>query len=76
MFSVLVPMVAGPRAGCELALVPDWSVCFVLLGYSLGASWRLAEGWIGRTTTVVLGAAIVAAVLTWLWRRRARRGTR
>ncbi len=49
-----------------------WTVCFVLLGYSLGASWWLAEGWIGRTSTIVVGAAIVVGVLTWLWRRRAR----
>ena len=49
-----------------------WTVSFVLLGYFLGASWRMAERWIGRTSTVVAGAIALAVLVGWIWRRRAR----
>jgi undecaprenyl-diphosphatase len=49
-----------------------WAVSFVLLGYVLGASWYVAERWIGRAT--LIGAALVAIVVAgvWLYRRRQR----
>jgi membrane protein DedA with SNARE-associated domain len=49
-----------------------WTIAFVLLGYFLGASWQMAEQWIGRTSTVVAGAIVLAALVTWTRRRRAR----
>jgi undecaprenyl-diphosphatase len=49
-----------------------WTIGCVLLGYSLGASWQLAERWLGRTSTVFGGAVALAGLLAWLWRRRAR----
>jgi undecaprenyl-diphosphatase len=50
-----------------------WTVAFVSLGYVLGESWRMAERWIGRTSTALVAAALLVAVFAWLWRRRARR---
>lgn len=47
-----------------------WAVGVTLLGYFLGASWRLAEVWIGRAGALVLVLAIVAAGIVWLRRRR------
>jgi undecaprenyl-diphosphatase len=46
-----------------------WSIGFVLLGYALGASWRLAEQWIGRATTLLTVAAALVAAVVWLRRR-------
>jgi undecaprenyl-diphosphatase len=45
-----------------------WTATFVLLGYLLGASWRVAEQWIGRGS-LILGI-VAGAVLLVLWRRR------
>ena len=47
-----------------------WTVGFVLLGYVLGASWRVAEQWISRTG-LLLGALLIIALLV-LWARRTR----
>jgi membrane protein DedA with SNARE-associated domain len=47
-----------------------WTVGFVLLGYVLGASWRVAEQWISRTG-LLLGALVIIALLV-LWARRTR----
>lgn len=78
----LVPFVAGAsRMPYRHFLVYDalgavvWTVGFVLVGYFLGASWRLAERWIGRTSAIIAGALCLVALLTWLWRRRAPAGT-
>ena len=51
-----------------------WSTAFVLLGYFLGASWTVAEQWIGRAG-LVIGVIVVAAAVLWL-RRRGRAGAR
>lgn len=71
----LVPFVAGTsrmRFGRFLAYnalgAVSWTVTFVLLGYLLGASWRVAERWIGRGS-LILGL-VAGAVLLVLWRRR------
>lgn len=48
-----------------------WACGVVLLGYFLGASWHLAEQWIGRVA-LLLFAVVLGGVLVWL-RRRARR---
>lgn len=78
----LVPFVAGAtRMPYRRFLIYNalgailWTVGFVFLGYALGASWRRAEAWIGRAGTVVVGAVILAVVVTRVWRRRARRRT-
>ena len=75
----LVPFVAGAsRMPYRVFLVYNavgavlWTVTFVLLGYFLGASWQMAEQWIGRTSAVVAGAIALAALVSWIWRRRAR----
>jgi undecaprenyl-diphosphatase len=75
----LVPFLAGTsRMPYRQFLVYNalgavlWTVGCVLLGYSLGASWRLAEKWLGRTSAILGGAILLGAVLTWLWRRRSR----
>jgi membrane protein DedA with SNARE-associated domain len=46
------------------------TAALAVLGYGLGASWYLAERWIGRTGALVAAAAGGLAVVTWLWRRR------
>ena len=76
----LVPFVAGTsRMPYRQFLVYNglgaalWSVGFVLLGYFLGASWRVAERWIGRTSLVVAGTVAVVVLATWFWRRHRRR---
>lgn len=76
----LVPFVAGASRmryrqfllynGMGAAL---WGVAFTLLGYFLGASWRMAEKWVGRSSAIIGGALLLAALAVWLWRRRARR---
>jgi membrane protein DedA with SNARE-associated domain len=51
-----------------------WTVACVLLGYSLGAAWPVAEKWVGRVGLVV--GLIVIAVAVALLRRRRRRARR
>lgn len=48
-----------------------WATGVVLLGYFLGASWQLAEQWIGRAALALL-VVVAGSLLLWL-RRRARR---
>lgn len=76
----LVPFVAGtagmPRRSFFIfnaagALL--WGTGIVLLGYGLGASWRVAELWLGRWSLAVLILSAVA-VLVVLARRRLRQG--
>ena len=75
----LVPFVAGAsRMPYRVFLLYNavgavlWTISFVLLGYFLGASWQVAEHWIGRTSTVLVGATALAVLVSWIWRRRAR----
>jgi membrane protein DedA with SNARE-associated domain len=75
----LVPFVAGAsRMTYRDFVVYDtlgaaiWTVTFVLLGYTLGASWRVAEQWVGRLGLVIGLLAAGAALVYWLRRRRAR----
>jgi len=48
-----------------------WTVGFVTLGYVLGASWRVAEKWIGRTGFIVAGVIVLVLAVSWIRRRRA-----
>jgi membrane protein DedA with SNARE-associated domain len=73
----LVPFVAGAsRMPYRRFLLADalgavlWTVGFVLLGYGLGASWRIAERWIGRSSMLLAGILAVAGLVLWLRRRR------
>jgi membrane protein DedA with SNARE-associated domain/membrane-associated phospholipid phosphatase len=45
-----------------------WSISFVLLGYFAGASWRIAQRWIGHASAIVGGAVLLILALGWLWR--------
>lgn len=72
----LVPFIAGSSrmrysrfAAYNVAGAVLWTVAFVLLGYAVGESWRVAERWIGRASAIAGGAVIVAlgAVWTWHW---------
>ena len=79
----LVPFVAGAsRMPYRRFLVYDsigaalWTVGFVLLGYVLGASWRVAEQWVGRIGLLLGLAAALAGLTLWLYRRRMRAGAR
>jgi membrane protein DedA with SNARE-associated domain/membrane-associated phospholipid phosphatase len=45
-----------------------WGVGFVLLGYFVGASWQVAERWIGRASAIVGGIVLLVFALVWLWR--------
>jgi undecaprenyl-diphosphatase len=77
----LVPFVAGAsRMSYRRFLFYNglgaavWSVGCVLLGYFLGASWRAAERWVGRSGLILGGGFFLALIVIWLWRRR--RGAR
>jgi undecaprenyl-diphosphatase len=74
----LVPFVAGTsRMRYRLFLVYNalgavlWTIGFVTLGYVLGASWQVAEKWLGRSSLLL--AAVIALVALVAWRRRARK---
>jgi membrane protein DedA with SNARE-associated domain len=76
----LVPFVAGTsRMPYRQFMVYNaigavlWTFGCVLLGYFLGASWRVAERWIGGTGMVIGGIFALAVVGSWFWRRRRRR---
>jgi membrane-associated phospholipid phosphatase len=45
-----------------------WGAGFVLLGYFVGASWQVAERWIGRASAIVGGTLLLVFALLWLWR--------
>jgi membrane protein DedA with SNARE-associated domain len=73
----LVPFVAGAsRMRYRQFLVYNaigavlWTLGCVLLGYFLGASWRVAERWISRTGLILGGLFAVAVVGVWIRRRR------
>lgn len=75
----LVPFVAGvSRMRYRQFIVYNaigavlWTLGCVLLGYFLGASWRVAERWISRTGLIIGGLFAVAVVGIWIWRRRSR----
>lgn len=75
LMRALMPFVAGASrirylrflvinaAGCIV-----WSVTFVMLGYAVGESWRMAAHWVGRASEIVGGALLFAIALGWLWR--------
>lgn len=69
---VLAPFMAGSSrmpyryfVGFNVLGALLWSVSFVLLGYFLGASWRVAEQWIGRASIIVGGGILFILALFW-----------
>jgi undecaprenyl-diphosphatase len=51
-----------------------WAIGCVWLGYGLGASWQVAERWLGRASLLVGGALVLVGGVAWLWQRRVRWG--
>jgi len=51
-----------------------WAMGCVWLGYGLGASWQVAERWLGRASLLVGGALVLAGGVAWLWQKRVRCG--
>lgn len=49
-----------------------WTLACVLLGYFLGASWRVAEQWMSRTGLIIGVALAAAAISMWVRGRRTR----
>jgi membrane protein DedA with SNARE-associated domain len=47
-----------------------WTIGFVTLGYVLGASWQVAEKWIGRSGLIIATLVALVALVIWLRRRR------
>lgn len=75
----LVPFIAGSSRMSYRLFLPYnalgavlWSVAVVLLGYFLGASWQLAERWMGRASAILGGLLLFILGLGWLWRWAAR----
>jgi undecaprenyl-diphosphatase len=73
----LVPFVAGAsRMPYRHFLVYNalgaalWTLGCVLLGYFLGASWRVAEHWISGTGLIIAGLVAVAVIGIWIRGRR------
>jgi len=50
-----------------------WAISCVWLGYGLGASWQVAERWLGRASLLVGGALVLVGGVAWIWQRRVRR---
>lgn len=51
-----------------------WVVCFVYVGYYLGAEWENLRHRFNRGALVIAGVVLVASLLTWYLRRRDRAG--
>jgi membrane protein DedA with SNARE-associated domain len=49
-----------------------WTLACVLLGYFLGASWRVAEQWMSRTGLIIGVVLAAAAIGMWVRGRRTR----
>jgi undecaprenyl-diphosphatase len=46
-----------------------WAVAHVLVGYAAGAGWRQVDRLTGRVGLALAGAVVVAAAVTWTFRR-------
>ncbi|MEO8187280.1 MAG: VTT domain-containing protein, partial [Burkholderiaceae bacterium] len=71
----LVPFLAGSSQMLYRQFLPYnafgavlWSMVAVLLGYFLGASWHVAERWIGRASAIIAGVLLLILALAWTWR--------
>lgn len=71
----IVPFLAGAAGMRYRAFLPYnvaggllWSTATILLGYFLGASWHLAERWIGAASAVIGGMLLFGGGLVWLYR--------
>jgi membrane protein DedA with SNARE-associated domain len=69
----LVPFVAGasrfpfrPFVLYSIASGIGWAAISVMLGYLAGASWQIAQRWLGRVGAVGVALLIVLIVLGWL----------
>jgi membrane protein DedA with SNARE-associated domain len=49
-----------------------WVVCFLAIGYYLGAEWERIARTLDRGVLIVAGAIAVLAIAGWWWRRRTR----
>jgi undecaprenyl-diphosphatase len=72
---VLVPFLAGSSHMPYRRFLPYnalgailWSSVVVLLGYFLGASWRVAERWVGAASAIIGAVLVFILALAWMWR--------
>lgn len=81
----LVPFLAGSSQMRYRVFLPYnalgaalWSAAITLLGYFLGASWGVAEKWIGRASAILGGIALLVFLgyLFWKWAVRHEVGIR
>jgi membrane protein DedA with SNARE-associated domain len=78
----LVPFVAGTSHMSRRSFLiynatgaVIWATGVVVLGYILGASWRLAEKWLGWAGILLVSGAVIITGLLWLKRHYAPKGT-
>ena len=71
----LVPFVAGaagmsyPHFICYNAVASTlWAASMVLLGFFVGGSWKIVQGWMGEGGLIVV--VIVAVIFAFVWLRR------
>lgn len=63
-------MAYGKFLAWELLGAVSWAIVSVLAGFAAGKSYEQVVTWFGTVGAVLLGAVVVGALVTWLWRRR------
>ncbi|WP_353952346.1 DedA family protein [Knoellia sp. S7-12] len=64
----------GKFLAWDLLGAGSWAIGSVLAGFAAGKSYEQVVTWFGTVGAALLGAVVVGALVTWLWRRRT--GTR
>lgn len=60
----------GKFLAWDLLGAGSWAVVSVLAGFAAGKSYEQVVTWFGKVGAVLLGAVVMGALVTWLWRRR------
>ena len=50
-----------------------WAVAIVFIGYAAGDQWKHVQSLLGKSSSILLGVIVVAAVAVHFWRKRAER---